>query len=85
MTLLFASYSISHGGYTRVGRRSLVKDPYLNSNESYFIFNAVGEIKAIPVEEVAALYLSAGVEKAILSTAVETEPERSSRRSWLNH
>jgi hypothetical protein len=54
---------------------SLVEGRYVTSNESYFIFDAGGEIKAIPVDEVAALYLSAGVEKAILSAAVETEPE----------
>ena len=54
---------------------TLLEGRYVTSNESYFIFDAGGEIKAIPVEEVAALYLSAGVEKAILSAAVETEPE----------
>lgn len=44
---------------------TLLEGRYVTSNESYFIFDAGGEIKAIPVDEVVALYLSAGVEKAL--------------------
>lgn len=49
---------------------SLVEGRYVTSNESYFIFDAGGELKAFPVDEVAALYLSNGVEAALSADAV---------------
>jgi hypothetical protein len=48
---------------------TLLEGRYITSNESYFIFDTGDEIKAIPVEDVAILYLSAGVEKALLASA----------------
>lgn len=53
---------------------SLVEGRYVTSSESYFIFEVGGEIKAFPVDEVAVLYLSPGVEAA-LSAAEAPEPE----------
>jgi len=53
---------------------TLLEGRYVTSNESYFIFDAGGEIKSIPVDEVAVLYLSTGIEKA-LSDAEDREPE----------
>ena len=54
---------------------SLLEGRYITSNESYFIFDAGGDIKAIPVDEVAALYLSTGVDKALSEAeAPESEP-----------
>ena len=44
---------------------TLVEGRYVTSSETYFIFESGGEIKAFPVNEVAALYLSTGVEKAL--------------------
>ena len=53
---------------------TLLEGRYVTSNESYFIFEAGGEIEAIPVDEVVALYLSAGVEKA-LAALDDSEPD----------
>ena len=44
---------------------TLIEGRYVTSSESYFIFETGGEINAFPVNEVVALYLSAGVEKAL--------------------
>ncbi len=44
---------------------SLVEGRYVTSNDDYFIFEAGGELKAFPVEDVAVLYLSEGVEKML--------------------
>ena len=52
---------------------SLVEGRYVTSNDDYFIFEVGGDLEAFPVDEVAALYLSEGVEK-MLSAVTEPEP-----------
>jgi len=71
-------FSIFHGivkaDTLELADGTLLEGRYVTSNESYFIFDAGGEIKAIPVGEVVALYMSAGVEAA-LSAQEATEPD----------
>ena len=50
---------------------SLVEGRYVTSNESYFIFEVGGAIEAFPVADVAALFLSEGVEKMLSATAAQ--------------
>jgi hypothetical protein len=52
---------------------SLVEGRYVTSNDDYFIFEVGGDVEAFPVDEVAALYLSEGVEKMLEATE-ETAP-----------
>ena len=69
-TLLFMGfYSSAMADTLELADGSLLEGRYITSNESYFIFDTGDEIKAIPVEDVAILYLSAGVEKALLASA----------------
>ena len=49
---------------------TLIEGRYVTSSDRYFIFETGGEINAFPVADVVALYLSAGVEKALAEPPV---------------
>ena len=69
LLLITAAYTAGWSDTLELADGTLLEGRYITSNESYFIFDTGDEIKAIPVEDVAILYLSAGVEKALLASA----------------